>query len=167
MEENDYNRPTYTIDHGNAGYETVMRERLKLMTRLKKEQGKLCKYRTLVLKTLDKLDPPRQDYNYTIAATVFSLMKDIPFRKDLPGVETIQFPDYTLKYGGDCDDLSLCYSVLCFTAGVDTKWIISKQFGTQFDHVAVFVPGIGVSDLTAPWKKFPLPLNLFQGHEII
>lgn len=94
-------------------------------------------------------------------------MKNIPFRKDMPGIETIQYPDYTLKYGGDCDDLSLAYAVLMWCGGIDTKWIISSMSGTHFDHIAVYVPKMGVADLTTPWKTFPLPLNLYQNYRIL
>lgn len=162
-----YNYPTYTIDHGNKSYEMVMEDRLNLMTDIKNHFRKLCKYRDLVFKLLKGIDPPRDQYDFEISRRVYHYMSKLPFRKDVKSVETIQYPDVTLKHGGDCDCLSLAFATICEAGGTVTNWLISKQHGSDYDHIAAFVPGVGVADLTYPGKVFPLPTEEFREAQII
>lgn len=162
--------PSYRINHGNIDYNAVMFERLAIMSDLRNKLAKLCKYRTQTLEWLENYDPDRHNYNLFVSSVIYDKLKHIPFRHDTVDMEVLQYPEYTLRYGGDCDDLSLAYSIYLRTAGVVSYWIISKiKHSTQYNHIAVFVPNIGVADLTVPkhMKKFPLPVKIYQDYKLI
>jgi len=83
------------------------------------------------------------------------------------GVETLQFPDYTLSHGGDCDDLVILFNTICEAVGIPARFLIASMSGIQFDHIASFIPGVGVADLTYPDYLFPVPLSEYPINRIL
>lgn len=101
---------------------------------------------------LGKLDPPRERYDYQCSERIFLYLKTyVPFRKDVVSVETIQYPQITLKYGGDCDDFCVTGGSMLESVGIETKLAVSKQYSNDYDHIFIFIPSIQqVFDVTAP-----------------
>lgn len=111
--------------------------------------------------TLDILKPlpadlPRYEYDYVAAGTIFKWFRShVPFRKDINKVETIQTPDVTLKYGGDCDCLCGAAGSVLESAGIPVTLAVSKSFSNMYDHVFIFLKTLPreipkVFDLTNP-----------------
>jgi len=157
---------SWLIDHSNE--KTVDNERLGLMSFICEHWKKKPAMRLWVMELLGDIDPPRFGYDYIVSKKIYDALKFVPFRKDIEGVETLQTPDITFQFGGDCDDLSILAGSALKSVGVPISWIIAKQGNVDhFDHVAVFLPSIGsVFDLTHPGKIFPLPLTTFKEFKI-
>ena len=162
-------RPAYLLEHGdNIPYRNIMEKRIRILENLKKEFRVCPKYRKIAIQMLGEMDPPRQYYDYMAALRIYRAMQGIPFRKDIHEVETIQYPDITLEHGGDCDCLVLAASVLLESVGVETRWFVSKQNDSDYDHIALYLPTIGaVFDLTVPGKIFPLVPDQFNESQVI
>lgn len=165
----DYNRLTYKIDHGNRSYNDVMMERIRIMQDIiDKHASSCCFWRTLALNIAGSNDIPRSEYDYHFTSRLYDyLKKRVPFRKDVVGVETLQFPDYTLAHGGDCDDLVILFNTLSRAVGVPAQFLIASLGSSQFDHIASFIPGVGVADLTFPAYQFPVPIDQYPVYKIL
>lgn len=166
---NDFNRVTQIIDHGSLSYDQVMLKRLSMMKKIIQDHASSCCFwRTLSLNIMGDREVPRDQYNYYAGSRIYDyLKKRVPFRKDVVGVETLQFPDYTLSHGGDCDDLVILFNTIAEAGGVPTQFIIASMGGSQFDHVASFIPAVGVADLTYPEYLFPVPLDQYPINLIV
>ena len=68
------------------------------------------------------------------------MVKDIVYTSDpRASAETVQFPHQTLDLkGGDCDDLSVLFSSLLESVGIETA-LVDYQNGTGIRHVNVLV----------------------------
>ena len=162
-------RPAYLIEHDDQTYEEIMARRLALMTQVKEKFRIRPEIRCSAIKLLGTdFDPPRYQYDYLSSLKVHNRLKKVPFRKDVADVETLQFPDITLSHGGDCDDLSILAASYLESIGIETRWMISKQFSEDFDHIAVYIPSINsVMDLTIPGKPFPVSMGYYNEPRIV
>lgn len=138
--------------------------RIELIARVIREKKNECFWRELVLRILKALprNLPREYYDYESAKLLYYWIRErVPFRKDSYDVETIQWPEITLEYGGDCDCLVVLGAVMLLNAGIEAKLMVSKQLSqNKFDHIAIYIPSLNkVFDLTYPGG---FPMDLFR-----
>ncbi len=103
-------------------------------------------------------DVPERDHVQE-AKTLHAYVRDrVPFRRDIHGVETIQTPDITLLYGGDCDDKSLLLAVLLESIGFLTRMIVvTNNILKNFSHI---LPEVYVDGEWFPMETIrPLPFG--------
>lgn len=58
--------------------------------------------------------------------SMYTIIKDIPYRPDPKGNEVLQRPKYTMEgmgWGGDCDDKSICFAAFCKLKGIRYRFI--------------------------------------------
>jgi len=140
--------------------------RIKIIYDLKEKFKRNCIYRKKALQAISGINPERMYYDYFVVIAINNKYLNIPFRKDIANIETIQYPDITEIYGGDCDDLVLFFSILFECVGVITKYIISKQNHNYFDHIAIYLPSMKcVFDKTRN-PSFPLTITDYKDFEI-
>lgn len=159
---------SYYIKHDNTQDAFTFRIRLIAETIVRKKNE--CFWRELALKILKTLprNLPRQYYDIEAAKTIYTWIRErVPFRKDPFNVETIQYPEVTLEFGGDCDCQVVLASVLLLNSGVNCQLIVSKQGSRIFDHIALYIPSTdSVFDLTAP-GGFPMDTNKLNQPKLI
>jgi len=155
---------SYYYHHTNE--DTAFEFRIKLISDVIKLKKNECFWRQLVLSILKALphNLPRQYYDYETAKLIYNWIRArVPFRKDSFQVETIQYPEITLEYGGDCDCQVVLACVCLLNGGVPCTLVVSKQDSRHFDHIAIYLPSINkVFDLTYPGG---FPMELYQLNE--
>lgn len=89
---------------------------------------------------------PQKDERNEIDALFRFVRDDIRYVKDIYDVETLHTPDWMLEIRqGDCDDKSLLLASLLESIGYRTEFKIAGYQGDDFQHVYVWVEGIGIS----------------------
>lgn len=78
-------------------------------------------------------------YARLLALETLRLVHQVPYVPDPPGKDRFAPASWTLKYGGDCDDLAALFSALCCVLGLKVRvdWI--TQRGASLDHVTAMV----------------------------
>jgi transglutaminase-like putative cysteine protease len=77
-----------------------------------------------------------KDWACEVASIQEWVKKNIKYRKDVDGVETLQTPDNTLSYGsGDCDDQSILTASLLLSIGHPCRFMAVAFHPNQFAHV--------------------------------
>ena len=147
--------PSYEMTHRSEN--VAFNDRVKIINEIIEESKSNPE---LILRTkgiISGLDPPREQYDFTISEAIHTYLKrNVPFRKDVFGVETIQYPLQTLQYGGDCDCMTVLAGSQLQAVGIETKLAVSKQDSNFFDHIFLYLPSIDhIFDLT-----IPIPYNL-------
>lgn len=82
---------------------------------------------------------------------IFRWVRDrMTFVRDIPGVEVLQSPRYTLHVmAGDCDDYSILIAALCHAIGVPVRFVVigaDRRNPRRFSHVYP-VARVGGSDI--------------------
>lgn len=120
------------IPNGDAG----TRATLQAMGQFVREYKKTLPMRELALSIVNHV---RGDKNFAaeVRAIHAYVRKNIRYRKDINGVETLASPIKTLEYrAGDCDDQSVLVATLLEAIGHPTRFVAIKMkpFG-PFVHV--------------------------------
>jgi len=79
------------------------------------------------------------------------IRKNLTYQQEAPGVEIVQGPYHTLRYGvGDCDDLALTMATLCRAAGIRAYLcgVGKAPTASRFLHAICWVPGVGHFELS-------------------
>ena len=80
------------------------------------------------------------------------LRKHVTYQQEAPGVEILQGPYHTLRFGvGDCDDLALTMACLCRAAGIKAYvcGVARAPKVSHFIHAVCFVPGVGHFEISS------------------
>jgi len=92
--------------------------------------------RTLLGRDLDALP-------WNLAETTLHAVHNFPYVSHPDGIEQFQPISWTLRYGGNCEDLSCLYAVLARNVGVPCRLVWINQPNARLNHVApqVFLYG--------------------------
>lgn len=120
-------------------------------------------------KIVGKLNPERENYDYVLSKKLYEyLKKNIPFRKDINNTELIQYPEFVIKYGGDCDCLVVLAGSCLESLGIDCKLAVSKQNNNQYDHIFLIISSINkIFDLTTPFPYDMEIIGLYKGIKVL
>jgi hypothetical protein len=73
---------------------------------------------------------------------VFDKIKNIPYRFDLSGIETLQRPAYTMRQsgdGGDCDCKAICLLAYCYLNEIPAKIMaLARRATMDLHHVILY-----------------------------
>jgi len=125
-------QPTFYLQQadGVKGVEQT----LALMRALVKRSKKHPVIRTLAVRLVNHL--PQKDYVGEIRAIHRFVRDQIRYTRDIRGLETLQFPEITLKErAGDCDDKSVLVASLLESINVPTRFIAVGYEAGSFCHV--------------------------------
>lgn len=144
--------PYEIIEHSSeeAAFQFRIHKIRELIDRFKRDP----KFITLGKQILEGLNPSRVELDYRVTVRIWQFMRaKVLFRRDVSGVETLQWPEYTLQYGGDCDCQIILAGTLLESQGVAVKQAVSQQRSTtEYDHIFLIVPAAGnlIFDPTNP-----------------
>lgn len=102
------------------------------------------KFITLGKEILAGLNPSRVDLDYRVVLRIWQFMRsNVLFRRDVNGIETLQWPEYTLEHGGDCDCQIILAGTLMESQGVAVKQAVSMQKSSnEYDHIFLIIPAV-------------------------
>jgi len=140
----------YTLAGGEAG----IVQTAKMMRELVSAYKVNPEIRGLALSLVSNL--PGKDEIAEID-TLFKFVRDrIRYVKDVYNVETLATPVKTLEIGqGDCDDKSTLLAALLESIGYQTMFKLASYSGDMFEHVYVFVCGLGIAIHLDPTEPEP------------
>lgn len=75
------------------------------------------------------------DRTILLADRLLSFVQSVGYHEDRPGEEWFQRPDYTLRHGGDCEDLSTLFVALAKTLGLRARLEWFTQPNASLNHV--------------------------------
>lgn len=123
----------HEIPTGNAG----VRATLKAMGLFVNKYKKAPVIRDLALKIVRNAGAGNEkSWSKQARAIQLYVQKEVAYRRDIRGVETVQSPVQTLKYGqGDCDDKSVLTASLLEAIGHPTRFAAVGKQKNHFCHV--------------------------------
>ena len=81
---------------------------------------------------------PQKDFAGEASALHNFVRDHIRYMRDINGVETVQTPDATLRFGyGDCDDKATLLATLLEATGHPTRFVAIGRSPGRFEHVFV------------------------------
>lgn len=132
--------------------------RVKLIRKLIEVSKRKAEWHILSSQLLEGLNPERAQLDYQVSERLYEFITtNVPYRRDIVDVETIQLPEITVNLGGDCDDYVVLAGTLLESAGVQVQIAVSQQMGDgSYDHIFLYLPSIQVVfDPTAYPQQFP------------
>lgn len=136
------NLPVLQYYHKNENQ--AFSDRIKIIYELIDKFKKDSKIIILARQIVGGINPARELLDLVCAKKVWDYVyQHVPFRRDVNGVETIQYPDITLRYGGDCDDYCVLNGSLLESLGIPVMLAVSQQNNNFFDHIFVVLPSLG------------------------
>ena len=144
------------IPPGAAG----TRATLQLMSRFVRQYKKTVPMRELALSIVDRVGGDK-NFSGEVRAVHEYVRKNIRYRRDVNGVETLSTPIKTLEYrAGDCDDQAVLVATLLEAIGHPTRFVAIK-----LNHLGPFVHVYTETKIGPKWYSVETTENWPVGYE--